>query len=148
MKGKRDNTMANEDKARAVREQLEALRTARVEREEAANALARDEIALRDEIAMQEHGEPVGERGLDWQIVSVPDGCCIVKKPAALIYKRHFELKSPTAVNVQNLVTSCLVWPSQREFLELVEKRPAILTLAGGEVLALAGHSMKALEGK
>jgi hypothetical protein len=138
-------------KLRELREQRAAVEARRAQRQEAAQgaeALAREERALRDATAIEAAEEEHGPLGRKIAAIDTDLGVVIVKRPNHIAFKRFQDSESATTVEFEKLVRPCLVHPASAEFDRMLEEHPAILTRVANQVVVLAGVRLKEVAGK
>lgn len=134
-------------KAKAERARLAAEKATR---EKAGAALAEveaEELAARDEAAIEKAETDIGPVGSEIGLVKTPAGVVIVKRPQKLIYQR-FQHSKMNDMDMEKLLGTCLVHPDRGAFDALQERWPALLMNTCTVIGVLAGHGMETATGK
>lgn len=127
-------------------ENLQKLRDAKAKLEEQkrAKALELEEKTLELELKYESE---LGPRGVFFEVVDTIEGPVVIKLGEAILHKRFSESKV-TPTDVHDYVTPCVVHPSREEYLQLVDRRPAIEMRCATALAALYGAKRQADEGK
>lgn len=139
-----------------IRAQRAELRAARAEAEAAnaeAEALAAEKRALRDDQAIVDAEKSIGKQGERIYVVTrvgAPEcDVVILKRPNPVAFKFFQDLDAPKIKNIEELVTPCVVYPSQAVFDRLITTdQPALLMRAAQGVSYLAGARRTEEQGK
>lgn len=121
------------EKARELREQVEA-----------------EELALRDEQAIEAAIAEHGEIGVKLAVMHTPLGAVIIKKPHHVMFKRFQDqsLGELKVANCEALIRSCLVHPDKAAFGVLAEELPGILIPLANLASSLCGVRAAEAQGK
>lgn len=126
---------------KADREAKRALPNAKQELERAARELADEEAVA---TAEDEHGE----MGVHIMAVRTECGIVIVKRPAALIFRRFQDQGKSASQDLEKLVRPCLVHPNRESFDHYCDEQPATLLRVADAVAHLAGVRNTEVSGK
>jgi len=125
---------------RAKRAELAAARQAGVEARAQARALGLEQLALRDEVALDDAIDKHGDVDVSIAVVQTDKGMIILKRASAMKFRRFQDKGAATTEDVNALVRPCVVWPSQGELDVILEELPATLLRMASAVITLAGQ--------
>jgi hypothetical protein len=135
-------------KARAGLAELEQRREAR-ERAAALQEQARaKELALKDELTIEELEQQHPGRGRKWDVIYTGQGVVAVKKPHHVTFNKFQDAQKYTTDSLRKFVTPCVLHPKLGEFEHMLEEEPAILVRAANKCSELAGVGREDLAGK
>ena len=126
---------------RAKRVALQAARAAGEAERATARALAYEEQALLDEEALQKLIDEHGDVGVALSTVQTSMGLIVLKKASSIRFRRFQDKDKPTAEDVLQLVSPCVVHPTPAQFSVILNELPALLMRLASEVISLCGQS-------
>lgn len=142
------------DQIGELEEQLAEAREKRVEKSVAGED-ARRLKRLQEELELVKIEASEGELDRDIKAIFSPkDGrMVVVRTPKPVVHQRFQEKilsdkKEVTTQDLYELIHSCLVYPSKKDFEAICDAAPGMLTSAANAVEALAGASKEGVAGK
>lgn len=148
----------NLDPSAEINSELERVRAARAaiararEQREAIEAphrkLAEEELALKNEQAIELAEQEHGLAGKKIAIVGTDLGVVIVKRPHAALFKRFQDRGKTSSKELDELVRPCLVYPTVTEYERICDELPATLLHIADAVSGLAGVRAEHIAGK
>jgi hypothetical protein len=134
-----------------LRRQRLAVAEARAKRNadrEFADALAREQRALAEEIALADAEAEHGPIDVKIGVVETDLGIVILKRAHANFYKRFQDQGRFKTADVEKLVRPSVVYPDADAFDRILDELPATLVACGNKLAALAGQRAEDLTGK
>ncbi len=119
---------------------LAKLREAKAAREDARakEAEARELLSLQLE---ERYEAELGPRGSMFEIVATLEGPIVVRLGEAVLFKKFKAAyagdKEPTLEDQHSYVYPCVVYPDKAKFLEIIERRPALLGVCANAAATL-----------
>lgn len=135
-------------KLRAKREELAAARLARAEAEEPHAQLAAEALALKNEEAIEAAEQTHGRQNKKIRVVNTDIGVVIVKRAHPNVFKRFLDKGKHETKECEELVRTCLVYPTLSEFEAMCAEISALPTIVAGAVVWLAGMRGEELAAK
>lgn len=135
-------------KAKAERAKLEAEAEARAEKTRLEREARAAENALRDEPHIAAAEEKYGALGEGIAIVDTPRGAIVIKRPHHLVYRKFAAKDKPKIREVEEFVTSCVVYPEKAEFESISEEFFGVVNACASAISILMDATSKAREGK
>lgn len=133
---------------RAKRIEMQAARAAGEAERATARAVAFEEQALLDEEALQKLIDEHGDVGVGLATVQTTMGLIVLKKASAIRFRRFQDKDKPSAEDVLQLVSPCVVHPTPAQFSVILNELPAVLMRLASEVISLAGQTGEDLSKK
>lgn len=146
-----EDLRARKAKAQAAIAEIEAKRAKREEAGAEAREVERLERKAKDDAAIADAEEKLGELGLKFAAVETDLGVVIVKRPNPMVFKRWQDLgadRMVKSVEVEKLVRTCLVYPAAESFERLCEELPATPARLASAIVDLANGRAKEVSGK
>lgn len=134
-----------------IKAQRAALAEAKAKRDAARDAAEAPELEarlLREELALDKAEIEIGPLGRALAVVQTDLGAIILKRPAAVIFKRFQDSASMRSEELEKLVRPCLVYPVASDFVTIIDALPATLIRCANAVSVLAGVRTEELQGK
>lgn len=135
------------EKLAALRAQREALADAAAARLEVSDdeAVAIEEKLLAEDLALDKAQSEHGAKAV--RLVRTDVGAVIVRRPHVAAYRKFQDGESSTQVT-EELVKSCLLYPSKSEWDKLMNVQPGVLTKVANACVELAGFRLSDVKGK
>lgn len=124
---------------RAAREQLAAQREARTQANELAAKLAAEELALKDEQAIEAAEAEHGVLDKKIRVVRSELGVIIVKRAHPAVFKRFVDRGKHTMQDLEELARKCLVHPTLPEWEAMCNEQTALINRTADAIAWLAG---------
>jgi hypothetical protein len=136
------------EQVRAKRRAIERARADKTAREAAASALEEETRALEDEQAILDAETEHGADRKKIYVCRTAAGLVIVKRPHPLLFRKYMDGDEKGSQENEQLIRSCLVYPSVEKFDRMLDDQPALLIELANKVVWLAGFRAKEVSAK
>lgn len=124
---------------RTKRLALEQAREARDNERATAKAIAAEERAIADELAIVEAEREHGEMNVKIRLVRTPAGLVIVKRPNHLLFRKWADNGKNDSDDLEKLMRPCVIYPAVDVLDRWLSEQPAIVVDIANACTWLAG---------
>jgi hypothetical protein len=124
---------------RAKREELAAARQVRAEAEELQLKLAAEQLALKDDEAIEAAERDVGPQNKRIRVVRTDLGVIIVKRAHPNVFRKFLDGGKHNTKECEELARGCLVYPTLGQFEGMLAEQPMLAVITANAVAYLAG---------
>lgn len=143
-----DDIKAELSRLRAQREELAAARLARAEAEKPHAELLAEQLALKNDEAIEAAERDVGPQNKRIRVVTTDLGVVIVKRAHPNVFRKFLDQGKHGTKECEELARGCLVYPTLAEFEGMCSELPMLAVFAANAVAYLAGVRAEDLSAK